>query len=238
LRVHAIYSQASWVLWLTVPIYLGQLAVMGWAIPAGAPAPLPPGFIGCVPSSKAGTGLRLSCIYIAALAFDATIFLLTLGRAIYYHFTHSLVPLLTLVIRDGTLYFAVIFVVNLANVFLLSLAPVDLSALNAPFASMITATLVARLMLNLRRAADDVQESRDTKTSLTFMGPNPNSGAGELSAFHVASANSQVSTFLGRLGADEFAVPLPDTLFDTGKVSTDRSSWRTDNVTEEAYQMT
>ncbi|KAK7439345.1 hypothetical protein VKT23_017571 [Stygiomarasmius scandens] len=106
LRVHAIYKRAMWVLYITVPIYLGQLAVMGWSIPAGIPAPLPPGFIGCVPSPKPGTGIRLSVIYIAALSFDATIFALTLARAIYSRFTDRMVPLATLIIRDGTWYFA------------------------------------------------------------------------------------------------------------------------------------
>ncbi|KAJ8090173.1 hypothetical protein PM082_018760 [Marasmius tenuissimus] len=228
---------ASWVLWLTVPIYLGQLAVMGWAIPAGAPALLPPGFVGCVPSPKPGTGIRLSSIYIAALVFDATIFALTLGRAIYYRLSGSLIPLITLVIRDGTLYFAVIFAVNLANVFLLS---PDLSAINAPFASMITATLVARLMLNLRQAASvPVHSKASTGASITFGSGAARSGR-NVSSFHAATTPGQTTTFLGRMGADEFAVPLPDTIFKTSEgttsVSEASSDW-TDNV-QEAYQMT
>ncbi|KAG6899169.1 hypothetical protein C0993_012712 [Termitomyces sp. T159_Od127] len=132
---HSILA-ATWVLWLTFPIYIAQLIVMGWSIPAGVPAELPPGFVGCIPSPKEGTGIRLSALYIAALVFDATIFALTLGRAIYYHITGSLIPIATLIIRDGTLYFAVIFIVNLTNVFLLSLVTADLSAINAPFATM------------------------------------------------------------------------------------------------------
>lgn len=154
LRVHAIYARAKWVLYVTIPVYLGQLSVMGWSIPSGVPAPLPPGFIGCVPSEKPGTGNRLSGIYIAALVFDATIFVLTLGRAIYMRIRDSSIPLLNLIVRDGTAYFTVIFVVNLTNVILLSTAPPDLSAINAPFATLITALLVSRLMINLRKAGE------------------------------------------------------------------------------------
>ncbi|KAI0080432.1 hypothetical protein K474DRAFT_1769425 [Panus rudis PR-1116 ss-1] len=153
LRVHAIYGRSKWVLAIMIPVYCAQLAVQGWSIPAGVPAPLPPGFVGCVPSSKEGTGKRLSSLYIAALVFDATIFILTLARAIFLRLKQNNVPLMTLIVRDGTLYFLVLFFVNLVNVFLLSLAPADLSAINAPFASMITCVLVARLVFNLRAAA-------------------------------------------------------------------------------------
>lgn len=166
LRVYAIYRSSKWILILTVPVYLAELAVMGWSIPAGSPASLPPGFIGCVPSEKPGTGRRLSALYAAALAFDATIFLLTFARAIYMRFTKSTIPLAQLIIRDGTLYFLVIFIVNLVNVCLLTLAPADLSAINAPFASMITAVLVARLMINLREAGKQtVVNSQRVSTS-------------------------------------------------------------------------
>jgi len=144
LRVYAIYARSPWILAITIPVYLGQLAVMGWSIPAGVVAHLPPGFIGCVPSEKPGIGIRLSGIYIAAVCFDATIFILTAARALYLRFTSSALPLIALIVRDGTMYFLVIFVVNLANVILLSLVPPDLSAINAPFATMITAVLVAR----------------------------------------------------------------------------------------------
>ncbi|KIJ36872.1 hypothetical protein M422DRAFT_260732 [Sphaerobolus stellatus SS14] len=163
--------------WIWLPVAVGpiisaatgtQLAVMGWSIPAGSPAPLPPGFIGCVPSEKEGTGRRLSALYIAALCFDASVFLLTFSRAVYARVTGTTVPLLQLVVRDGTLYFMVIFAVNLVNVFLLSLAPPDLSAINAPFASLITAVLVARLFLNLREAAQQILKSNSNSETLQW----------------------------------------------------------------------
>ncbi|KAG6872365.1 hypothetical protein C0995_010284 [Termitomyces sp. Mi166 len=215
----------AWVFWLTFPIYLGQLIVMGWSILAGVPAELPPGFIGCIPNPKTGTGIRLSSLYIAALVFDATIFVLTLGRAIYYRFTGSVIPLATLIIRDGTLYFAVIFIVNLTNVFLLS---ADLSAINAPFATMITAILVARLMLNLRAAAD-------TKVICSSgQSPFPKPSIRTMSNFQ---AVGQTTTLLGRIGADEFAVPLPDSLFESSCSESEMSFERSDDIIVEEYQI-
>ncbi|KAG7087337.1 hypothetical protein E1B28_013313 [Marasmius oreades] len=210
LRVHAVYAEATWVLWLMLPIFIGHLVVMGWAIPAGGPANLPPGFIGCIPKPKAGTGLRLPSIYIAALVFDATVFALTLGRAIYYRASSPLIPLMTLVIRDGTLYFAVIFVVNLTNGFMMALAPPDLSVINAPFASMIRTILVSRLMFNLRAAADTQVvscSSRDPQNHIIF------SSHGATQTLSTFGAVGRTPTFFSWIGADEFAVPLPDKIF-------------------------
>ncbi|KAG7096219.1 hypothetical protein E1B28_003671 [Marasmius oreades] len=217
LRVHAIYSQATWILCVTLPIYITQLIVMGWAIPAAVPANLPPGFIGCIPVPKLDTGLRLASIYIAALAFDATIFALTFGRAIYSRLTGSSIPLKTLIIRDGTLYFAVIFVVNLTNVLLLTLAPLDLSAINAPFASMITAILVARLMLHLRAAADTQKVSygaRPPQARVTSTLPEDIYTFNRDSVQAAGGGGAGSSDLLGRMGASGFAVPLLDTIFE------------------------
>ncbi|KAF9259724.1 hypothetical protein L218DRAFT_947356 [Marasmius fiardii PR-910] len=224
LRVHAIYSEAAWVLWLTIPVFVGHLVVLAWAVPAGAPAILPPGFIGCMPKPKPGTGLPL--------VFDSTMFALTLGRAIYYRLTGSLIPLITLIIRDGTLYFAVIFVVNLTNVFMMALAPPGLGVINAPFASMIRTILMSRLMINLRVAAD------------AQLSPHPSSSDGRgqpifsphatqtLSQFH-AVGGSSTTAFYRRIGADEFVVPLPDRMF--GLEEDQFIEWMDD--THEEYEM-
>ncbi|KAF8336115.1 hypothetical protein F5887DRAFT_973811 [Amanita rubescens] len=125
MRVHAIYSRSKWILAVLVPVYLGELIVMGWSIPSGVPAKMPAGFVGCIPVEEPGTGRRLTAMFIAALIFDTVIFLLTLSRALFMSVSsRKNLTLLTLVVRDGTLYFMVIFVVNLVNVFLLAFATV------------------------------------------------------------------------------------------------------------------
>ncbi|THH07489.1 hypothetical protein EW146_g9307 [Bondarzewia mesenterica] len=185
---------------------------MGWSIPSGVPASLPPGWVGCVPSKELGTGNRLSGIYIAALTFDSSVFLLTLGRSFYMKFNDSKLGLVQLIIRDGIIYFFVIFIVNLLNVLLLSLAPDDISAINAPFASLITATMVSRLIFNLRSATRrNVHMSGVQATALT-------TEFAEVTEWHVQSG--QISTMLsqprrdedgdrgGFIGLDEFDAPL------------------------------
>ncbi|PFH45020.1 hypothetical protein AMATHDRAFT_44254 [Amanita thiersii Skay4041] len=215
MRVHAIYARNKFVLWITIPVYLAQLAVMGWSIPSGVPAQLPPGFVGCVPTEKPGTGRRLTALYVAALVFDATIFILTFGRAAYMRIMMTeTVTLFKLIVRDGTLYFMVIFIVNLVNVFLLSLAPPDLSAINAPFASMITAVLVARLVLNLREAGKRVQVIHSSPGgqhySVCPWVPNSRTRGPRLLRDRRKSFSRPTTSFYDTMGFDEFDVPLTD----------------------------
>ncbi|KAJ3504173.1 hypothetical protein NLJ89_g8078 [Agrocybe chaxingu] len=56
------------------------------------------------------------------------------------------------VVRDGTLYFLVIFLVNLSNAFLFFFAPENLKPVTSPLSVMLTSTMVSRLVLNLRSA--------------------------------------------------------------------------------------
>ncbi|PPR04728.1 hypothetical protein CVT24_011851 [Panaeolus cyanescens] len=132
---------------------------------------------------------------------------------------------------------SVIFTVNLTNVFLLAFAPDDLSAINAPFASMITALLVARLMFNLRAAADN--QSIVSRGSAPGSQPRPHASFNKNSRIaSTFNAVGQTTTFLGRMGTDEFSVPLPDKLFSGSLSDTDTTSeWVEDTSTVEEYEM-
>ena len=82
-------------------VFLAEIAVMLWSVPSGPPTVLPPGWVGCITGKKAGTGDRLSYMFIAALVFDSTVFLLTLGRSLYLRATNVKADLVKLIIRDG-----------------------------------------------------------------------------------------------------------------------------------------
>jgi len=89
------------------------------------------------------------------LLTDTCIFILTLWRARQYFYISSGTPLLRLFMRDGVVYFAVIFCVNLMNVLTYLLASADLSAIGAAFSQLITSTMISRLVLNLRSNHSD-----------------------------------------------------------------------------------
>lgn len=219
LRVWVIYNKALWVIILLVPLYLAEIGVMLWSVPAGAPAQLPPGWVGCVPSKKPGTGNRLSAMFVAALAFDTVLFALTIARGIFFRATRSKIGIGKLIIRDGTVYFFIIFIVNLANVLLLTIAPEDLSAINTPFSSLIAATMVSRLVFNLRETAQ-----RQMNLSTLSANSSTSTRRYETMAFARGEHTSAQSTGTQFLGLEELEVDLHgeakveerDTHFDVG----------------------
>lgn len=85
-RSHTSYT-ASWVLYIAVPVYLAQIAVMivsdeyysdmiiwiisfKYAQPAASAAQLPPGFVGCVPAEKSNSGHRAFRLWYHILLVD------------------------------------------------------------------------------------------------------------------------------------------------------------------------
>jgi hypothetical protein len=140
----------------------------------------------------------MSALWAAPLFTDACIFFLTLWRtARYYRKKHAHMSTVQLVLRDGTIYFAVIFSANLMNTFIYFLAPEDLKAMGASFSQILTAIMISRLQLNLRRV------SRPFESSVY---PPDRSGPIEFGARHTprhaASDKDTETTFfsIGNLG--------------------------------------
>ncbi|KAJ3513298.1 hypothetical protein NLJ89_g3026 [Agrocybe chaxingu] len=94
-------------------------------------------------------------LWIAPLVTDSCLFVLTLWRARRYlrngGYADQKLRIVQIVLRDGTLYFFVIFLANLMNtmIYFFSSA-LDLKAIGASFSQLITSVMVSRLVLNLR----------------------------------------------------------------------------------------
>ncbi|TFK21378.1 hypothetical protein FA15DRAFT_82543 [Coprinopsis marcescibilis] len=162
LRVHAIYYRDLRVTSSAGAVLFIQLAVKIWAFTDGTRLILPDGLVGCILVGK--THSRIAFTWIAELIFDTMILALTLWRTIllYRRQRASPLSLYKLVIRDGVVYFGVIFAANLANVLVFMLAPPDLKAINASFSTLITSLMVSRLILNLKSA---LLKANGTETS-------------------------------------------------------------------------
>ncbi|KAJ3509242.1 hypothetical protein NLJ89_g5327 [Agrocybe chaxingu] len=87
---------------------------------------------------------------------------------------NKMVRLLNVLVRDGTLYFFVIFLVNLVNAFLFFLAPNNLKSVATTLSVMLTSVMISRLVLNLRSAPSaginliTTREIPRPKSSLNF----------------------------------------------------------------------
>ncbi|KAE9396647.1 hypothetical protein BT96DRAFT_1039235 [Gymnopus androsaceus JB14] len=154
LRVWALYNCKLPVLAVLFTVLVAQVVVGAYGIHNGFPVPLPPQLVGCI---FTGTTL-FAALWFGPLVTDVFIFMFTLWRTRTY-FTargRGSTPTIELFVRDGVLYFLVIFSVNLLNI-LIYFAVEDLKAIGASFSQLMTSVMISRLVLNLR----SVGESKD-----------------------------------------------------------------------------
>ncbi|RDB28277.1 hypothetical protein Hypma_001419 [Hypsizygus marmoreus] len=214
-RVYALYLCNRYILGSLLSILAGQVIVMAWAIHFGVRVPLPPGFPGCVLTGRStwfgGSGfyialspshVKLAALWGAPLVTDSFIFLLTLWRTLRYRKRHGRMGAIEIILRDGTMYFFAIFSANLMNCLIYFLATEDLKAVGASFSQILTAILISRLQLNLRRVnGTGAWKGSDQRRH------------GGLSSWHQARADRETTgTFftIGNLGEE-----LQGTFFET-----------------------
>ncbi|KAI5123107.1 hypothetical protein M0805_001463 [Coniferiporia weirii] len=155
LRVYALYGRALWIFLILAPCLIAEITVEGWAVASGVPVPIPQGQAGCILTGEQNQGDRFAALWIGQLAFPTMIFALTVVRVFVLRRQGIARDSISVfILRDGAIYFLVIFLVNLANVLTYVIAPPDIQAINASLSALITTVMICRLMLNLRRAAE------------------------------------------------------------------------------------
>ncbi|KAJ6602653.1 hypothetical protein DFH09DRAFT_1125288, partial [Mycena vulgaris] len=177
LRVYALFNRAKWALGLMLSALVANIIVAFWSFPASTMAPLPPGVSGCFIGPKSPNDItsgKIASLFISLLMLDTLIFILTALRVYQSKRSAGMsTPLAEIIIRDGFLYFSVIFIVNLGNVVLIESTriPEDLRPINVEFTPAITTIMVSRLFLNMRRQATaPVYAGAHPKFTATLLG--------------------------------------------------------------------
>ncbi|KAJ7122090.1 hypothetical protein C8R44DRAFT_981379 [Mycena epipterygia] len=160
LRVCAMYGFNRQVFVLLAVAALTCLALGAWSIvPVGPEITIVTDFPGCHTATSKPQAIRESLGYAlpweGMLIYDILLLGLTLRRAYTEHRTGGLASglLLTIMVRDGALYFAMIGSANIANIVMEYSGDILTADSLAWFASAISATMLSRLMLNLHDAA-------------------------------------------------------------------------------------
>ncbi|KAF8992611.1 hypothetical protein BDQ17DRAFT_1369325 [Cyathus striatus] len=181
LRVYALYLGNKYVLVFLLSVLVGQIIVMAWSVHFGIRVPLPPGFPGCV---LTGSSSWMTGLWAAPVCTDTCIFLLTVWRAVKYRKNHGISGTMQIIIRDGTIYFLVIFGANLMNCLIYLLAVEDLKAAGASFSQILTSILITRLQLNLRRNSSGSLGSKGSDNrNIPVVMPNIKSTGQETTTF-------------------------------------------------------
>jgi hypothetical protein len=97
------------------------------------------------------SGLSLISYWIGNTTFDTVIFILTVYKTLSLYRAGHRLPLVTLLLRDGALYFGVIFCANTMTILTFAFAPPTLKVVHATFAHVVTVILVSHLILNLKQ---------------------------------------------------------------------------------------
>ncbi|KAA1473571.1 hypothetical protein DENSPDRAFT_280649 [Dentipellis sp. KUC8613] len=164
IRVSAIYNNSKLVVGYLVVVIVGSIALCCWFIASdarqGAHLLRGPGVTGCPQVYTHSQGTRPALPWTGVLLFDSSIFVLTTAKAfrIGRQYPRSIISVL---LRDGTLCFIVLFLVNLANILTCLFAAPLLKSTNTLITTVMSNVAMSRMMLDLR-AADEELKLGDT----------------------------------------------------------------------------
>ncbi|KAF9262728.1 hypothetical protein L218DRAFT_928716 [Marasmius fiardii PR-910] len=159
LRIYAIFNRDNRFLAFMCGSAVVSLGVVIYVIVRQKKIPYP--FqIACDDGQSVESAHRVVWAWIAVFIYDAILFFLTAVRTFRYYFRtrpdpgvlHF--PLLSLMFRDGAMYFGVMALVNLPNILTYYIAGPFMRGGLSSFTSCIAVTMMCRLMLNLRATAD------------------------------------------------------------------------------------
>ncbi|KAH9992304.1 hypothetical protein BJV77DRAFT_1067796 [Russula vinacea] len=159
-RTMALYHSSRTVVIGVLGIGIGIVGVTCWSLVAG-------GYSTFVRTSAPGchyilserSSIHLAAAWEASALFDVLVFSLTLMRTLKMRKTHNMAisftgeGLVDMVLRDGALYFAVMALANLANIFAFYFAVPTFKGTFSTPANCISSLLCSRLVLNLYEVA-------------------------------------------------------------------------------------
>ncbi|KAK0444565.1 uncharacterized protein EV420DRAFT_1648856 [Desarmillaria tabescens] len=155
MRTYALYDRSRKILIVQIGVAVTATILGAYAVASGKktspdadPADIVPS-IGCSTSLTKDSAARLGIAWCGMLVFDIMVFTLTLHKALQLQRAGG-VNLLTLLLRDGSVYFGVIVVSNLVNILTFFLGNAHIRGVFTTFTNVISSTMLSRLMLNIR----------------------------------------------------------------------------------------
>nr|GAT51963.1 predicted protein [Mycena chlorophos] len=198
-RTYALYERSRRVLVFMVVVSLAVIAVGAWSVFSGGSnngstddAPAIPLYIGCATGIDSSQSIKLAIAWVGMGVFDSMIFILTLARGLSRFWDRgrrdlddrpARMSLVMILLRDGTVYFAVIILCTLANILTFIYGQAYTRGVATTFTNVLSSIMITRLMLNLRnpalmhtsrsRTLGATDASLPTTMTLTYAGSDP-----------------------------------------------------------------
>jgi len=223
IRVTAIYSGNRLILGLLVTIFVFEFGIMAWLLSGAHAVMHDPGIHGCSMIFSENMGIWPSASAWLPLLYDTVVITLTVSKTLYSFRglkTSSAsggTSISQILLRDGILYFSVIFVANFVLTVMILRAPPGIQNIAAQFEQLITVTMISRITISLRKnvytgeAKEDewiVNEGSAEVTTFAFgMGgrQEPEADEGNLRVVDRYEFDSDVDS----LSLESINVPLP-----------------------------
>jgi len=107
---------------------------------------------------------------VGCVVFDSTVLILTLVKIVPAWQPGGVTPLITQLLKDGIQYFVMIFLIGIANIVMIHVAPAGLTATLSILYMVAASTLGCRLILNLRGSVlRSTYNEEDTTTDLNTL---------------------------------------------------------------------
>ncbi|KAH9953070.1 hypothetical protein BC827DRAFT_1273856 [Russula dissimulans] len=174
-RVYAMYGKNRRILGFlaftaVISVVTGAGAILASYSKGGDVIPVLSSFGGCLTFMPSSKGRFYDIAWVGVSFSDSVIFSLTLYKALK---VGRGVQLLDVIVRDGTMYFLVLFIMNLVNIFNLRFSSPFLRSSTATVTNVLSATLVSRLVLNLREQNAAFMQEPTVETMHRFQAALP-----------------------------------------------------------------
>ncbi|EIW56667.1 uncharacterized protein TRAVEDRAFT_49485 [Trametes versicolor FP-101664 SS1] len=156
LRTYALYVRDRRVLALLLALIGIGVSVSVWVLVVGhlmeRPTIAPSATLahaGCILALSQEEGDDLAIAWSAIMVFDVAVFILTVLQALQVRETWC-GGYFGVILRDGTAYFAILFLCYLSNILSYTLAQPMYKSISTTITNVVSTTLITRLMLNIR----------------------------------------------------------------------------------------
>lgn len=172
LRIYALYHRSKVI--LTYMLSSGAiLAGISCYVMFGQKSSVAEQSAGCHTSLSRISAIRLAGAWEALFLYDSILFSLTLYKTLKERKDNRItginIDLVSLILRDGCMYFAVMALCNLANILTFYLCGPYLRGSLSTFASSTSVTMMSRMMLNLHETADEgLYSTHKTSTHVDY----------------------------------------------------------------------
>ncbi|KAF7375318.1 hypothetical protein MSAN_00418700 [Mycena sanguinolenta] len=182
MRTFALYERNKKILAITILVTLGVFVFAVWILFTGNDLDtLSPQIdvFGCPIGTSHSKSLRLGAAWSGMLVFDVTIFGLTLFKALKLNARRG--GLLTVLLRDGSVYFALIIAANASNIGTYTMGNAFTRGSATTITNVVSSVMISRLHFNIfdpkvrtPRASNHTRSTTEGYPEISTLSPYPN----------------------------------------------------------------